>query len=153
MTCVQCTPYNYLARLAFFQIPIEECDIKKTCITTTLGAFEYLRMNFGLCGAAQSFQRFIDMVIRDVVITNPDGSTRHPTLFAYVDDILVASENTETHEADLRALFTQLGKYNLRLNLLKCEFGKCSLDFFRSSNLGISPLPEKSFCCEGFPST
>ena len=106
---------------AFWQIPIAEEDIHKTCITTTFGAYEYLSMNFGLSGAAQSFQRFIDQVTRNLVHTNEDGTTRKVCNFAYVDDLLIASRNLKEHEEDLIALFKRLSEYKLRINVLKCE--------------------------------
>ena len=48
-------------------------------------------MNFGLSGAAQSFQRFVDFVVREIDIKQPDFSTTNPAMFAYIDDILIAT--------------------------------------------------------------
>ena len=49
---------------AYHKIPVADTDTPKTAITTPFGLFEFLRMPFGLRNAAQSFQRFIDRVLK-----------------------------------------------------------------------------------------
>jgi len=77
-------------------------DVPKTAITTPFGLFEYRYMPFGLRNAAQTFQRFIDEVLRGLDFC-----------YAYIDDILVASNTPKEHEEHLRQLFTRLNKYNV----------------------------------------
>ena len=51
-------------------------------IITPFGFFEFVRMPFGLCNSAQSFQRLMDRVCRGLDF-----------VFVYLDDILIGSRN------------------------------------------------------------
>ena len=117
-------------------------DVPKTAVITPFGLFEFLRMPFGLKNAAQTFQRLMDTVLRDL-----------PFLFVYLDDILVASTSKAEHTSHLLTLFERLSQHGLSINPAKCQFGLRTIDFLghRINKDGAVPLPSKVEAVMNFP--
>jgi cleavage and polyadenylation specificity factor subunit 1 len=102
-------------------------------IITPFGFFEFPHMSFGLRNTAQTFQRFIDEVLRD-----------RDFCYAYTDDVLVAC-TSEEHEQHLRTLFQGFRGYGVLLNPGKCVFGAAEVTFlgYTVSAERTWPLEEK----------
>jgi hypothetical protein len=91
-------------------------------------------MSFRLRNAAQTFQRFINEVLRDLDFC-----------YAYIDDVLVASTSEDEQEQHLHTLFQRFSEYGVLLNPAKCVFGATEVTFlgYTVSADGTRPLEEK----------
>ncbi len=75
-------------------------------------------MPFGLRNAPQTFQRFIDCVLRGLDFC-----------CAYIDDILIGSKKEQEHLQHLEEVFQRLDDYGLVVNADKCSFGRAEVSF------------------------
>ena len=121
---------------------MHENDVSKTAVITPFGLFEFLRMPFGLRNAAQTFQRYMDNIFRDLDF-----------VFVYIDDILIFSDDAESHIKHLELVFSRLNNYNLKISIEKCVFCVPDITFLghKIDKNGILPSAEKTSAILEYP--
>ncbi|GFT51350.1 retrovirus-related Pol polyprotein from transposon 17.6 [Trichonephila clavipes] len=82
--------------------------IEKTAFITRNGTFAFLRMPFGLSGAAPNFQKAIDIILKPVI---------GRFVMVYMDDVIITSPSFNEHIDHLNKVFTLLRDAGLTLTL------------------------------------
>jgi hypothetical protein len=103
---------NYFSR--YHQIWLRKEDKEKTSFITPFGTYSYLTMSEGLKNAGPTFCRMTKHILKEQMEKN---------VFAYVNDIVVASRKKETQFKDLAETFANMCRTQLKLNPEKCVFG------------------------------
>jgi len=67
----------------FFHVPIEKKSCKYTAFIVPDGHYEFLRTPFGLCNSPAVFQRFINVVFRELIAKR--------IVLTYLDDLIILS--------------------------------------------------------------
>ena len=92
---------------------MKEGEEWKTAFRTRYGLFESLVMPFGLTNAPVTFQNFIN---------NAMAPYLDSFATAYLDDMLVYSNNLQEHQDHVKQILAALTKQGLHLQSDKCEF-------------------------------
>ena len=99
-------------------------------------------MPFGLQNAAQTFQRFMDEVLRGLDFC-----------YVYIDDVLIASRTPDEHKVHLRLVLQRFVLYGIIINPVKCVLGVSELQFLghRVNKDGVCPLSDQVQIIRDFP--
>ena len=115
---------KYLSKLdlakGYWQIPMKEEDKAKTAFSTPQGHFQWRVMPFGLKTAGAVFSRVMRKVVQPLNLEGLDN---------FMDDILLASEDLESHVRGLRLLFQRLRDVQLSVRPTKCFLGFRELEY------------------------
>ena len=124
----------------FHQIRLNDDSVAKSAFRLpepVRGAaqYEWLVMPFGLTNAPPTFQRVMQLALRDC----------DDVLEIYIDDLMIHSMSYEQHVLDVRRVLAALRREKLQVKRSKCEFAKTTMSFLGHvlGNGGISVDPAK----------
>jgi transposase InsO family protein len=131
-------------RSSYHQVPLDPADADKTSFICRQGMFRFKTMPFGLCNAGATFQRLMDIVL---------SGLSFDICLAYLDDIIVFSEDESSHVNRLRVVLSRLQQAGLKLKPSKCSLMQRSVLFLGHviSACGIATDPQKTHDIVNWP--
>jgi len=105
----------------FYHIRLKEEDMHKTAFSTDTGCYEFVHLPMGLKTAPAAFQRLMNLTFQDML---------GKFALAYIDDLIVYSNDAEQHLRDLRSVYERMREAGLRFKVEKCELFRAELKFW-----------------------
>ena len=126
----------------YWQIPLTKRAQEISAFATPQGLFQYTVMPFGMKNAPATFQRLVNSLVSSL-----EGCE------AYIDDLVVYSEDWDVHVQRIRELFRRLAAAKMTVNLAKSEFGGASVSFLGHvvGSGHVRPLSAKVEAILAFP--
>ena len=127
---------------AYLQIPVEEESSKLLCINTHRGLYKFERMAFGIKVAPAIFQQIMDNLLNGFDFA-----------VAYLDDILIKSQNVEEHKQHVHKVFERIQDYGFKVKESKCDFFMEKVKYLGHiiDKEGRRPDPERSTAIKNMP--
>lgn len=107
-------------RSGYWQVKLEEKSMDPCSFLINGRNYSFKRMPFGLNISGSEFQKSMDMVL---------GPLLQSFVTIYVDDILITSENEDSHYEHIRMVLERFEKYNVTINIDKCQFFRKQVSF------------------------
>ena len=119
----------------YYHIALDKESKAKTAFITPFGKYEFNAVPFGLAQAPAYFQQLISIVLQDC----------SNFVMAYLDDIIIFSQNEWEHLKHIEIIFKKLKEAGLKLKESKCDCFKWEIHYLGHliSVDGIQPLPKK----------
>jgi len=116
----------------------------KTAFRTRYGSYKWLVMPFGLTNAPAAFQCFVNTIFADMLDV---------CIVIYLDDILIYSEDMESHQQHVREVLCRLWLHGLFAKPEKCEFHSDSVEYlgYCLSPEGLTMAPDKIQTISNWP--
>lgn len=120
--------------MGYYQIKMAEDSKKYTSFVINNQQYEFNRLPFGLKNAPMTFQMAMNRLFLHL-----------PFVKIYLDDIIIFSENLESHRLHLKEILKIINLNKISVNFKKSKFCKSELTFLghNISHTGISPAQER----------
>ena len=124
-------------RKGYYHIPLDEATQRLCTTVFPWGKYAYKRLPMGIATAPDIFQKAMNDIFGDL-----------DYVIAYLDDVLIISNETDTfadHLSKLDTVFGRLHRVGAKVNLIKTEFFVNEFDYlgYHLSPHGIQPQPKK----------
>lgn len=122
---------------AFWQVNLDESSRHKTAFNVPgRGHYHFKRLPFGLCNSAQTLCRALEKAV---------GNDLEPSVFVYIDDIIIVSDTFEQHLKLLKEVARRLNKAGFTISREKSKFCAKKLHYlgFILDEFGLSMDPDK----------
>lgn len=122
------------ADAAYHQCRMDPKDAHKFAFATEDGLFEPTVVIFGARNAPAHFQRHMAMTLSGI-----------PGVFAYLDDIMVATSTFEEHVEALATVFKRMKEANIKLKPSKCRIAAADVQYlgYKVDRNGVHPDQSK----------
>ena len=120
----------------FWQINIKEEHKEKTGFSVPSGHYEFNRLPVGLTNRTLSFQRLMDIVLKNLVGTE---------CFFFVDYVIIFSKSAQEHALRMENVPQRFDRANLQLHPGKFIFAQPQVNYlgFVLSEQGVAASPDK----------
>jgi len=123
-------------RSGYHQFKLTERARRYSVMVTPLGLFQFNVLGFGLRNAVTFFQSVMNNLFEKLI--------KRGEVVVYVDDIIIATNDVDSHLRVLREVFQILARHNLKASMDKCHFfcKQAKILGFVCNEEGHSPDPE-----------
>lgn len=105
----------------FFHVPVDDASRKYTAFVVPDGHYEFVKMPFGLCNAPAVFQKFINVVFKDLI--------RQHVVLIYMDDLIIPSVDIDSGVSRLESVLNTASKSGLVINWKKSNLLRTRVDY------------------------
>ncbi len=146
LDALRCSQYFSTLDLysGYWQVEMDQQDIDKTAFVTRQGLFRFTVMPFGLCNASATFERLMELVLKDL---------NCKVCLIYLDDIIVYDAGFYPALDRLKMVWRHIREANLKLKLTKCCLMRAQVPFLGHivSREGVGVDPAKTEAVEKWP--